>query len=135
MKSRDPYLRKAGFRAWCVRDTYEESCVIVWARTIWEARQLGNRELDEGLSDWELYQLPAEPAPEFDDLKGKTLKQLQWATDWWFHCDDCGRERVMKPDDAAEINEYLGRHSRDDGTLLDDGTVLCYTCAEKRSKQ
>jgi hypothetical protein len=83
-------------RAYVVSDAGEESATVVYARNPMEARRIGHCQDDVGSMDHEL-DLHVHRAPEFDDLGGKGLCEVQLANGWWFTCWHCGSRVTTEP--------------------------------------
>lgn len=75
-------------RAYVVTDSCEERSTVVYARNPMEARRLGHYQEDVGAMDYE-EELYVRRAPEFDDLRGKSLLRAQLDAGWWFECGYC----------------------------------------------
>lgn len=85
----DAEFRRECPRAFVVTQPDEEKSVVVYARNAMEARREAHCVDDLGCSDME-DELLVRRAPEFDDLRGRTLKQAQWDEGWRFWCEHPG---------------------------------------------
>lgn len=89
-------------RSFVVSEPMEERCEVVYARNAMEARRLGHGVNDLGSMDDET-DLLVRRAPEFDDLRGTTVVQVQLDTGWVFWCGPCGKEGITA-DNAVVVD-------------------------------
>lgn len=98
-------------RAWIVSDG--ESMDVVYANNPFVARREGTHVLNEMLYEDEI---DVERAPEFDDLGGRSLREVQLERGWSFSCYGCGGERLYN----------------DEGAKVRNGEVFCAKCLEAK---
>lgn len=92
-------------RAFIVREPEEGHCEVVYARNAMEARRIGAPEFDGAEEEY----LEVERAPEFDDLQGRSMREVQLEHGWWFECTHCSRR----------VDEYAEWYDVDTGETVE----------------
>lgn len=93
-------------RAYVVQDPDEERATVVYARNPMEARRLGHCVDDVGAMNDE-DELLVERAEYLDDLRGRSLIEVQLAHGWWFGCGYCERRVSYDEDEDGAFEPHI----------------------------